>query len=246
MNACVLLDPPLADLLAVDEQRHGAPLAEAAAVVGELGAHLVLARGQPDRSTRWCSARARRSCNRTSACPPSRRGTSRRSGRPGRGSRPRRRPPARPSPRSPRTTCSSRWARCSRTGGSSPRPAAATLRPRSSSGRPAISALNRSAARSSSGSTLYFAASISQRRCSSASLLGLLRGEVLALAPVLGGVVELPVVLVERDRRGRPRRPTACGAWSPPSSPRGRCRGCRTSRSTGSCGVRARSASSNE
>ena len=36
----------LADLLAVDVERHRAALAEAAAGVGELHAHLVLARGQ--------------------------------------------------------------------------------------------------------------------------------------------------------------------------------------------------------
>ncbi len=44
----------------------------------------------------------------------------------------------------------------------------------------------------------------------------------------------------------RRRSPTACGAWSPRSSPCGRCRGCRTSRSTASRGARPRRASSNE
>ena len=46
------------------------------------------------------------------------------------------------------------------------------LLPRISVGRPAISELIRSKERSSSGTTLYFTASISQSRCSSASLPG--------------------------------------------------------------------------
>jgi hypothetical protein len=40
-------------------------------------------------------------------------------------------------------------------------------------GRPAMSGLKRSATRSSSGSTLYLTASISNRRCSSVSLSGI-------------------------------------------------------------------------
>ena len=65
------------------------------------------------------------------------------------------------------------------------------------SGRPAIWALPRSAKRSSSGITLYLAASISHSRCSSASLSGLLLGEVVGLRPVRVGVVQLPDVVVE-------------------------------------------------
>jgi hypothetical protein len=45
--------------------------------------------------------------------------------------------------------------------------------------RPARSALNRSKVRSSSGSTLYFVASITKSRCSSASFGRILLGEIL-------------------------------------------------------------------
>ena len=45
--------------------------------------------------------------------------------------------------------------------------------PRISVGRPAAVGSRRSALRSSSGSTLYFVASMSQRRCSLASISGL-------------------------------------------------------------------------
>ena len=45
--------------------------------------------------------------------------------------------------------------------------------PRMRVGRPAAVGSRRSALRSSSGSTLYFAASMSQRRCSLASISGL-------------------------------------------------------------------------
>ena len=50
--------------------------------------------------------------------------------------------------------------------------------PRISVGRPAIVGSSRSDVRSSIGSTLYFVASISQSRCSLASIVGLLGGEV--------------------------------------------------------------------
>ena len=96
----------------------------------------------------------------------------------------------------------------------------------------------RSVKRSSSGSTLYFAASAQKRSCSSLSFSGFLRREVVGLAEILVDVVELPVVVGEvvADRHS----PTAAGRGGrPPSSRRGRARGCRTSRSTafraGSC-----------
>ena len=66
-----------------------------------------------------------------------------------------------------------------------------------SCGRPARSALKRSKERSSSGSTLYFVASIRKSRCSSASFAGLLLREILRLGPILVRVVELPDIVVE-------------------------------------------------
>ena len=74
--------------------------------------------------------------------------------------------------------------------------------PRTSCGRPARSGLKRSKRRSSSGRTLYFAASIRKRRCSSCSFSGLSRGEVVRLRPVVRAV-ELPDVVVERRHLGR-------------------------------------------
>ena len=65
------------------------------------------------------------------------------------------------------------------------------------SARPS-SGSSRSAPRSSIGSTLYLVASISQSRCSLASMLGMLGGEVVGLAVVGAAVVELPDVVVER------------------------------------------------
>ena len=73
--------------------------------------------------------------------------------------------------------------------------------PRISWGRPARSALNRSTRRSSSGNTLYLPASSRNSRCSSAQLLGLLRGQVVGLGPVVG-VVQLPDVVVEGGQLG--------------------------------------------
>ena len=86
--------------------------------------------------------------------------------------------------------------------------------PLTSVGRPARSELKRSMRRSSSGSTLYLTASIRNSRCSSASLSGLLGGDVVRLRPVVGPV-ELPHVVVEGRQLGAgdPRRAVAghCG-----------------------------------
>ena len=68
-----------------------------------------------------------------------------------------------------------------------------------SCGRPAISALNRTAARSSSGSTLYLAASMSQSCFICSTLSGISRGEIMSLTPVVRRI-ELPDVLLERMR----------------------------------------------
>ena len=91
-------------------------------------------------------------------------------------------------------------------------------------GRPASSALNRSTVRSSRGKTPYLVASSMNRRCRSRSLSGLLRREVAGLGPVGAAVVELPDVVVERAFASA--SPTACGAWSQPTSRGGRCPGC--------------------
>ena len=74
--------------------------------------------------------------------------------------------------------------------------------PWTSCGRPARSGLKRSKRRSSSGSTLYFAASLRKSCCSSASFSGLSRGEVVRLRPVVRAV-QLPDVVVERRHLGR-------------------------------------------
>ena len=57
--------------------------------------------------------------------------------------------------------------------------------PLTSTGRPARSALKRSMRRSSSGSTLYLRASLSQSALQLGELLGHLGGEVVRLAPVV-------------------------------------------------------------
>ena len=110
--------------------------------------------------------------------------------------------------------------------------------PRMSCGRPARSGLKRSKRRSSSGRTLYFARLDQEQALQLAQPVGLLGGEVVAPAS-------------SRRARRAPRRrrrttgisaarPTGCCAASPRSSPRGRCRGCRTSRSTASSAGRRR------
>ena len=110
--------------------------------------------------------------------------------------------------------------------------------PRTSCGRPAMSGLKRSTRRSSSGSTLYLAASIRNSRCSSAQLLGLLGGEVVGLGPVVGRV-ELPDVVVEggQSRSHHPRDAVA-GDRGPALVVDAAV--ARTSRSTASRGARAR------
>ncbi len=69
--------------------------------------------------------------------------------------------------------------------------------PRTSSGRPARSALKRSKRRSSSGSTLYFRASSRKSCCSSASFSGCSAARSCACVQS-SGAVELPDVVVER------------------------------------------------
>src|SRR6478735_8810415 len=63
-------------------------------------------------------------------------------------------------------------------------------------GRPAISGLMRSKPRSSNGTTWYFTASMSQSRCSSASLSGFSVARLLAWVQS-SGPVQLPHVGVE-------------------------------------------------
>ena len=78
--------------------------------------------------------------------------------------------------------------------------------PRISCGRPARSALKRSARRSSSGRTLYFAGLDQEQPLQLRQLLRVLRREVVRLRPVVRAV-ELPDVVVERRRLGHhPRR----------------------------------------
>ena len=50
------------------------------------------------------------------------------------------------------------------------------------------------------GSTLYFAASVQNRSCSSLSFAGSLAARLFASAEVLADVVELPLVVVHVDR----------------------------------------------
>ena len=87
--------------------------------------------------------------------------------------------------------------------------------------------------RSSSGSTWYLTASFRKRSCSSLSFAGFFAARSFARAEVLVDVVEFPLVFEERaPRLASPRRRGGrCG----PASRRGRCRGCRRSRSTASC-----------
>ena len=91
--------------------------------------------------------------------------------------------------------------RRSRSAGPSRRRAAGSC-PCTSVGRPARSGLKRSTRRSSSGSTLYFRASVEPELLQLGELLGHLGREVVRLAPVRVRVVELPDVVVEGRQLG--------------------------------------------
>ena len=152
------------------------------------------------RRPRSRSARDRRSCSSTSVARPSRRGSSRRSCR----------PCATMTPLAPPSgTTTSAVIACDLflklridASVSRPMPPNSSWRlPFTVCGRPAMSALARSANRSSSGSTLYLTASISHSRWRARSFSGVLGSEVVRLRPVGGGVVQLPHVVVERRER---------------------------------------------
>ena len=99
-----------------------------------------------------------------------------------------------------------------------PQTAAASL-PLHDGGTAREAPIERSTLRSSSGNTLYFVASNSNRRCSSASLSGCSRRQVVRLSPVGAGVVQLPDIVLDRSgaalrlTHGVPCRVTAIQPW---------------------------------